>query len=30
MANTDGEVVFVKQGYTIGLGAQLLKTHSEL
>ena len=27
IANANGEVVFVKQGYTIGLGEQMLKMH---
>ena len=27
IANANGEVVFVKQGYTIGLGEQMLKIH---
>lgn len=30
IANVHGEVVFVKQGYTIGLGEQLLKQMAEL
>ena len=30
IANVNGEVVFVKQGYTIGLGEQLLKMMAEL
>ena len=30
IANANSEVVFMKQGYTIGLGEQLLKVMSKL
>jgi len=30
IANTKGEIVFVKQGYTIGLGEQILKVMADL
>ena len=30
IANANGEVVFVKQGYTIGLGEQLLKVMAKI